>query len=255
MREELGASAAYEWLHVSVVAGGRAGDLYISGRRVNLRRLADPSGCKAKGLRFWPGSPGAGRNAVLVGRASRSVKPEPESERRAINNARVISGLLSAFVLLCACGSCERKDAEQPQAKTLKVGCISILSRDVATYGKETKQGIDLAMEEANASGKLGDKRIMRALAPPEERFLISSIRSNRGIVPAGRFPLFGGSDGPDNEMAVNPMREKSVAREKPAASDRQKIRPVQEARPPLGRQRRPSGVPSAVASSGGTNG
>jgi len=33
-----------------------------------------------------------------------------------------------------------------------KIGCITILSGEVATYGKETQQGLDLAIEEANTS-------------------------------------------------------------------------------------------------------
>ena len=58
------------------------------------------------------------------------------------------------FIVLCIVG-CSKKDKDE-----LKIGCITILSGEVATYGKETKQGVDLAIEQANNSGMLGSKKI-----------------------------------------------------------------------------------------------
>jgi branched-chain amino acid transport system substrate-binding protein len=52
---------------------------------------------------------------------------------------------------------CKSKTEEK---EVIKIGCISILSGEVATYGKETKQGLDLAIEEANQSGMLKGKKI-----------------------------------------------------------------------------------------------
>lgn len=60
---------------------------------------------------------------------------------------------MAVFVLI-GCKS-NNKDNE-----VLKIGCITILSGDVATYGKETQQGLELAIEEANQSGMLKGRKI-----------------------------------------------------------------------------------------------
>ena len=56
--------------------------------------------------------------------------------------------LVAVVVIIVALVAVKEKSSPVKDS-ILKIGCISILSGDVATYGKETKQGIDLAVEEA----------------------------------------------------------------------------------------------------------
>jgi branched-chain amino acid transport system substrate-binding protein len=61
---------------------------------------------------------------------------------------------------------CPQKRTSQPsmpsgtQQRTLKVGCITPLTGDGASYGKQTKQGIDLAVEEINSAGGVNGAKL-----------------------------------------------------------------------------------------------
>ena len=59
-------------------------------------------------------------------------------------------GLL--FIILLAFG-CSKKDTEG-----IKIGCITPLSGEGATYGEATKRGIDLAIEEINNKNGINGK-------------------------------------------------------------------------------------------------
>ena len=47
------------------------------------------------------------------------------------------------------------------EPKEIKIGCITPLTGDGASYGRQTKQGVDLAAKEINATGGINGKKIV----------------------------------------------------------------------------------------------
>lgn len=76
--------------------------------------------------------------------------------------------LFLSFLLLCGSIACEKKqDAGSgdgstgaAQGNTIKIGQYGSLTGDTATFGISTKEGIDLATDEANKAGGLLGKQI-----------------------------------------------------------------------------------------------
>ncbi len=50
--------------------------------------------------------------------------------------------------------------SKNSDADTIKIGGVAPLSGDVAVYGVECKNGIDLAVEEINAAGGVNGKKL-----------------------------------------------------------------------------------------------
>lgn len=67
---------------------------------------------------------------------------------------RVFTTLVIAL-LLVACGACGKKNDEE-----ILVGAFLSLSGSDSTFGTDTKDGIELAVEEANAAGGLKGKKV-----------------------------------------------------------------------------------------------
>ncbi len=53
--------------------------------------------------------------------------------------------------------SCSKK---QPETKEITIGCITPLTGNNASYGRQTKEGVDLAVEEINAQGGINGRNI-----------------------------------------------------------------------------------------------
>lgn len=68
--------------------------------------------------------------------------------------ALCISILVLAFFPI----GCSKKE---PETKEIKIGCITPLSGENASYGCQTKEGIDLAVDEINAKGGIYGKNIV----------------------------------------------------------------------------------------------
>jgi branched-chain amino acid transport system substrate-binding protein len=126
-------------------------------------------------------------------------------------------------VLLCLFGlpGCERSNEPRAsntggvqapvgdQVTDLKVGCITILSGDVATYGKETKQGIDLAIEEANASGKLDRKRIVM-IYEDSQLDAKTGTQAISKLISVDKVPIIIGPFSSRVMLAIAPIAERS---------------------------------------------
>lgn len=67
-----------------------------------------------------------------------------------------ILGILSAAVLALALASCSKAESN-----SVKIGGIFPLSGQVAVYGVECKNGVDLAIEEINAAGGINGKPVV----------------------------------------------------------------------------------------------
>jgi branched-chain amino acid transport system substrate-binding protein len=68
--------------------------------------------------------------------------------------ALCVLALLTVFFL----PACSKKRSEQ---KEIKIGCITPLTGDNASYGRQTKEGVDLAVKEINAKGGVYGKNIV----------------------------------------------------------------------------------------------
>lgn len=122
--------------------------------------------------------------------------------------------VLTWIALLAATGliftvACEKEKPTVAEKNILKIGCITILSGEVATYGKETKQGVDLAVEEANQSGMLGDRKI-------EVVYEDSRIDAKTGtqainkLIHVDRTPIIIGAFSSRVTLAIAPIAERS---------------------------------------------
>lgn len=67
-----------------------------------------------------------------------------------------ILGVLSAVILVLTLASCSKAESN-----SVKIGGIFPLSGQVAVYGVECKNGVDLAIEEINAAGGINGKPIV----------------------------------------------------------------------------------------------
>ena len=75
-----------------------------------------------------------------------------------IGKSTVIRSFLTAIILITALAltlGCGKKEEE-----VIKIGAILPLTGDVAVWGNNTKEGIDLAVDEINKSGGVNGKKI-----------------------------------------------------------------------------------------------
>jgi branched-chain amino acid transport system substrate-binding protein len=103
--------------------------------------------------------------------------------------------------------TCSRQQSPTPEA--LRIGCISILSGEVATYGKETKQGIDLAIEETNQSGMLGNRKIEVIYEDDQIDAKIGTQAINK-LINVDHVPLIIGPFSSRVMLAIAPIAERN---------------------------------------------
>ena len=71
-----------------------------------------------------------------------------------------IVATLFTILFVFAAVSCSKKDADSASG-IIKIGGVAPLSGNVAVYGVECKNGIDLAVEEINAAGGVAGKKLV----------------------------------------------------------------------------------------------
>ena len=71
-----------------------------------------------------------------------------------------IVATLFTILFVFAAVSCSKKDADSA-SRIIKIGGVAPLSGNVAVYGVECKNGIDLAVEEINAAGGVAGKKLV----------------------------------------------------------------------------------------------
>ncbi len=111
---------------------------------------------------------------------------------------------LGFLVLLLFSFGCSKKDKNE-----LKIGCITILSGEVATYGKETKQGIDLAIEQANNSGMLGSKKIKVVYEDSQIDAKVGTQAINK-LINIDKVPIIIGAFSSRVTLAIAPIAERN---------------------------------------------
>ena len=92
---------------------------------------------------------------------------------------------------------------------TLEIGCISILSGDVATYGSETRHGIDLALEDIDASEILGTNKISVKYEDSRIDAVVGTQAINK-LINIDKVPAIIGPFSSRVMMAVAPIAEKN---------------------------------------------
>ncbi len=97
----------------------------------------------------------------------------------------------------------------QNNSNTLKIGCISILSGEVATYGKETKQGIDLAIEEANQSGIFGERKV-EVIYEDSQIDAKTGVQAINKLISIDKTPVIIGAFSSRVTLAIAPIAEKN---------------------------------------------
>lgn len=73
------------------------------------------------------------------------------------------SGVFSLLLVLAITGGCASgtgSDPSKPSERTIKIGCAAPLTGDQAQIGIDHCQGVQMAVEEANAAGRLGGARL-----------------------------------------------------------------------------------------------
>lgn len=111
-----------------------------------------------------------------------------------------------ALVTLLFLPACSKK---QPETKELKIGCITILTGEVATYGRETKQGLDLAIDEANKSGILGGKKIKVIYEDDQIDPRIGTQAINK-LITIDKVPIIIGAFSSRVTLAIAPIAERN---------------------------------------------
>jgi len=100
------------------------------------------------------------------------------------------------------------RDGSQTPSR-LRIGCITILSGEVATYGKETKQGVDLAIEEANQSGMLGNRKIEVVYEDDQIDARIGTQAINK-LISVDKVPVIIGAFSSRVTLAIAPIAERN---------------------------------------------
>lgn len=100
-------------------------------------------------------------------------------------------------------------DGKTGVPQTMQIGCISILSGEVATYGKETKQGLDMAVEEANASGMFGGRKLEVIYEDDRIDAKVGAQAINK-LISVNKVPLIIGAFSSRVTLAIAPIAERN---------------------------------------------
>jgi len=114
--------------------------------------------------------------------------------------------LIVAVILIVVLIMCTRKE---PAQNVLKIGCITVMSGSGATYGRETQQGLDLAIEEANASGILGAKTIKIIYEDSQLDAKVGTQAINK-LINVERVPIIIGEFSSRVTLAIAPIAERN---------------------------------------------
>ncbi len=107
--------------------------------------------------------------------------------------------IISTFIFL---------DRNSTKDHTLTIGCISIFSGEIATYGKETKQGIALALDEINNSNILQGKEL--AVQYEDSQFDAKmGVQAINKLILVDKVPIILGAFSSRVTLAIAPIAEK----------------------------------------------
>jgi branched-chain amino acid transport system substrate-binding protein len=94
------------------------------------------------------------------------------------------------------------------QLETVKIGCITPLTGEGATYGAATKKGLELAKEEINAKGGIGGKPISIIY---EDDQMSPRVATNaiQKLMSVDKVPIVIGAFGSSVTLAIAPIAER----------------------------------------------
>jgi len=105
------------------------------------------------------------------------------------------------LIVVWGCGNQEKN--------TLRIGCITILTGDVATYGKETQQGLDLAIEESNKEKLFGNKKL-EIIYEDDKIDAKTGVQAINKLINVDKVPVIIGAFSSRVTLAIAPIAEKN---------------------------------------------
>jgi len=113
----------------------------------------------------------------------------------------LLVGVALAGGLLGGCG----KDAPAE----IKIGCITPLTGENANYGKQTKAGVDLAVEQINARGGIGGKKLVVVYEDDQMNAKVGTDAIQK-LISVEKVPVILGAFGSRVTLAIAPIAERS---------------------------------------------
>lgn len=112
--------------------------------------------------------------------------------------------LLGVILLLLFAGGCTKKNDEE-----IKIGVITPLSGEGATYGNATKRGVDLAVDEINQKGGIDGKKIVIVYEDDQIKAEVGT-KAIQKLISIDKVPVILGAFGSSVSLAIAPIAEKS---------------------------------------------
>lgn len=132
---------------------------------------------------------------------SRTLSRERFSRPTAIAFPLVAILLIAILALPLACG--------KKEAGEIKIGVITPLSGEGATYGEATKRGVDLAVAEINAQGGVNGKKV-RIIYEDDQINPQVGTQAIQKLINVDKVPVILGAFGSSVSLAVAPIAEQN---------------------------------------------
>ncbi|MBI1745171.1 MAG: ABC transporter substrate-binding protein [Acidobacteria bacterium] len=116
------------------------------------------------------------------------------------NSKRITLTVGLVFMLIAACTD---------RSPVLRVGCITPLTGDGASYGTATKRGLDLATEKINSMGGINGKRL-EILYEDDRMSAITATNAIQKLITVDKVPVIIGAFGSSVTLAIAPIAEKN---------------------------------------------
>jgi branched-chain amino acid transport system substrate-binding protein len=94
-------------------------------------------------------------------------------------------------------------------SQTLRIGCITPLTGEGATYGAATKRGLDLAVEKVNSAGGVNGKKI-EVIYEDDQMNPRTATSAIQKLISIDKVPVIIGAFGSSITLAIAPIAEKS---------------------------------------------
>jgi len=117
------------------------------------------------------------------------------------SKAQVFLTIVLSFLLVCPLG-CKK---EGPQAKEIKIGILTPLTGDVASWGEMQKRATKLALERINASGDIRGKKV-KVIYEDSQATPSVGVNAFKKLVEIDRVPIVVGSPASNVTLAIAPI-------------------------------------------------
>jgi len=115
----------------------------------------------------------------------------------------ILSIVIVALVIIPIATQCKK------EPKELKIGCITPLTGDGASYGRQTKQGVDLAVKELNAKNGINGKKIVMKYED-DQMTPLGGTAAIQKLITSDRVPVIIGGFTSTVTLAIAPIAEKN---------------------------------------------